>query len=105
MRGDLAAALLHAPDVLVLDEPTIGLDVVSKASIREFLLRQNAERGTTVLLTTHDLGDIERLCRRVMLIDHGRLAFDGTLDDLMATAPDQASLEEVVTRLYTGTAR
>ncbi|GAA2209119.1 hypothetical protein GCM10009850_045770 [Nonomuraea monospora] len=105
MRGDLAAALLHAPEVLVLDEPTIGLDVVSKAGIRDFLLRLNAERGTTVLLTTHDLGDIERLCRRVMLIDHGRLAFDGTLDDLMATAPGQSSIEEVVTRLYTGTAR
>ncbi|UBU17361.1 ABC transporter ATP-binding protein [Nonomuraea gerenzanensis] len=104
MRGDLAAALLHAPDVLVLDEPTIGLDVVSKAGIRDFLLRVNAERGTTVLLTTHDLGDIERLCRRVMLIDHGRLAFDGTLDELMATAPEQASIEEVVTRLYTGSA-
>ncbi|TMR92224.1 ABC transporter ATP-binding protein [Nonomuraea basaltis] len=104
MRGDLAAALLHAPDVLVLDEPTIGLDVVSKASIREFLQRLNAEQGTTVLLTTHDLGDIERLCRRVMLIDHGRLAFDGTLDDLMATAPDQSTIEDVVTRLYTGSA-
>ncbi|MGW4796287.1 ABC transporter ATP-binding protein [Nonomuraea sp. NPDC004297] len=103
MRGDLAAALLHAPDVLVLDEPTIGLDVVSKAGIRDFLQRLNAERGTTVLLTTHDLGDIERLCRRVMLIDHGQLAFDGTLDDLMATAPGQSSIEEVVTRLYTGT--
>ncbi|TDD14677.1 ABC transporter ATP-binding protein [Nonomuraea diastatica] len=102
MRGDLAAALLHAPDVLVLDEPTIGLDVVSKAGIRDFLRRLNAERGTTVLLTTHDLGDIERLCRRVMLIDHGRLAFDGTLGDLMATAPDQSSIEEVVARLYTG---
>ncbi|SEH03223.1 ABC-2 type transport system ATP-binding protein [Nonomuraea solani] len=102
MRGDLAAALLHAPDVLVLDEPTIGLDVVGKAGIRDFLRRLNAERGTTVLLTTHDLGDIERLCRRVMLIDHGRLAFDGTLDDLMATAPGQSSIEEVVTRLYTG---
>ncbi|GAA3548545.1 hypothetical protein GCM10022419_031030 [Nonomuraea rosea] len=102
MRGDLAAALLHAPDVLVLDEPTIGLDVVSKASIRGFLRRVNAEQGTTVLLTTHDLGDIERLCRRVMLIDHGRLAFDGTLDDLMATAPDASSIEDVVTRLYTG---
>ncbi|MEV1175572.1 ATP-binding cassette domain-containing protein [Nonomuraea sp. NPDC049784] len=102
MRGDLAAALLHAPEVLVLDEPTIGLDVVSKASIRAFLQRLNAEQGTTVLLTTHDLGDIERLCRRVMLIDHGRLAFDGTLDDLMATAPDRSSLEEVVTHLYTG---
>ncbi|MGI5291605.1 ABC transporter ATP-binding protein [Nonomuraea polychroma] len=104
MRGDLAAALLHAPDVLVLDEPTIGLDVVSKAGIRDFLRRLNAERGTTVLLTTHDLGDIERLCRRVMLIDHGRLAFDGTLEELMATAPDQATIEDVVTRLYTGSA-
>lgn len=102
MRGDLAAALLHAPDVLVLDEPTIGLDVVSKNGIRRFLKRLNAERGTTVLLTTHDLGDIERLCRRVMLIDHGRLAFDGTLDDLMATAPEESSIEDVVTRLYTG---
>ncbi|GAA1651167.1 hypothetical protein GCM10009733_055260 [Nonomuraea maheshkhaliensis] len=102
MRGDLAAALLHAPDVLVLDEPTIGLDVVSKNGIRAFLKRLNAERGTTVLLTTHDLGDIERLCRRVMLIDHGRLAFDGTLDDLMATAPEESSIEDVVTRLYTG---
>ncbi|RVX40266.1 ABC-2 type transport system ATP-binding protein [Nonomuraea polychroma] len=104
MRGDLAAALLHAPDVLVLDEPTIGLDVVSKAGIRDFLRRLNAEQGTTVLLTTHDLGDIERLCRRVMLIDHGRLAFDGTLEELMATAPDQATIEDVVTRLYTGSA-
>ncbi|WP_433509165.1 ABC transporter ATP-binding protein [Nonomuraea sp. CA-143628] len=102
MRGDLAAALLHAPDVLVLDEPTIGLDVVSKSSIRAFLRRLNAEQGTTVLLTTHDLGDIERLCRRVMLIDHGRLAFDGTLDELMATAPEKSTIEDVVTHLYTG---
>lgn len=102
MRGDLTAALLHAPDVLVLDEPTIGLDVVSKASIRAFLRRLNAEHGTTVLLTTHDLGDIEQLCRRVMLIDHGRLAFDGGLEELMATAPGESSIEEVVTRLYTG---
>jgi ABC-2 type transport system ATP-binding protein len=102
MRGDLTAALLHEPDVLVLDEPTIGLDVVSKAGIRDFLRRLNAERGTTVLLTTHDLGDIERLCRRVMLIDHGRLAFDGGLADLMATGPAGSTIEEVVTRLYTG---
>ncbi|GAA1769026.1 ABC transporter ATP-binding protein [Nonomuraea bangladeshensis] len=104
MRGDLAAALLRAPEVLVLDEPTIGLDVVSKAGIREFLLRVNAEQGTTVLLTTHDLGDVERLCRRVMVIDHGRLAFDGTLADLMATAPADADIEDVVTRLYKGEA-
>ena len=85
MRGDLAAALVHDPQLLVLDEPTIGLDVISKATVRGFLARLNAERGTTILLTTHDLGDIERLCRRVMVIDHGRLAYDGSLPDLRAT--------------------
>ncbi|MEY9212664.1 ABC transporter ATP-binding protein [Thermobifida halotolerans] len=92
MRGDLAAALLHDPELLVLDEPTIGLDVVSKSAIREFLLRRNAERGTTILLTTHDLGDVERLCRRVVVIDHGRLAFDGGLDALRAGAPTPRTL-------------
>jgi ABC-2 type transport system ATP-binding protein len=92
MRGDLAAALLHAPELLVLDEPTIGLDVVTKATVREFLARLNAERGTTILLTTHDLGDIERLCRRVMIIDHGRLAYDGDLDRLRATADVERQL-------------
>ncbi|GAA4192666.1 hypothetical protein GCM10022252_34420 [Streptosporangium oxazolinicum] len=102
MRGDITAALLHDPAVLVLDEPTIGLDVVSKAAMRDFLRRLNADRGTTVLLTTHDMGDIEKLCRRVMLIDHGSLAFDGTLDDLRATAPEGDSIEEVVARLYSG---
>src|SRR5262245_38355199 len=79
MRGDLAAALLHDPEIVYLDEPTIGLDVVSKAAVREFLEWINRERGTTVLLTTHDLGDVERLCSRVMVIDHGRLAFDWSL--------------------------
>lgn len=102
MRGDITAALLHDPTVLVLDEPTIGLDVVSKAAMREFLRLLNADRGTTVLLTTHDLGDIEKLCRRVMVIDHGSLTFDGTLDDLRATAPGEDSIEDVVARLYTG---
>ena len=87
MRGDLAAALLHDPPLLVLDEPTIGLDVISKSAIREFLLARNAERGITILLTTHDLGDVERLCRRVMVIDGGRLAFDGDLEALRARAP------------------
>ncbi|MFC8272170.1 ATP-binding cassette domain-containing protein [Streptomyces sp. NPDC057271] len=82
MRGDIAAALLHDPDVLYLDEPTIGLDVVSKARVREFLRELNASRGTTVLLTTHDLTDIEQLCRRVMVIDHGRLMYDGELAGL-----------------------
>ncbi|MFH0518829.1 ATP-binding cassette domain-containing protein [Streptomyces sp. M41] len=82
MRGDIAAALLHDPDVLYLDEPTIGLDVISKAKVREFLREVNTERGTTVLLTTHDLQDIEQLCSRVMVIDHGRLMYDGPLAGL-----------------------
>jgi ABC-2 type transport system ATP-binding protein len=83
MRGDIAAALLHDPAILYLDEPTIGLDVVSKARVREFLARRNSQRGTTVLLTTHDLDDIERLCERVMIIDHGRLLFDGGLAEVI----------------------
>ncbi|TIC86516.1 ATP-binding cassette domain-containing protein [Nocardioides sp. GY 10127] len=86
MRGEITAALLHDPDVLYLDEPTIGLDVVSKARLRAFLRELNAERGTTLLLTTHDLGDIEALCDRVVLIDHGSLAFDGPLTSVQALA-------------------
>jgi ABC-2 type transport system ATP-binding protein len=82
MRGDIAAALLHDPEILYLDEPTIGLDVISKGRLREFLRSLNAERGTTLLLTTHDLQDIEALCRRVIVIDHGTAIFDGALTDL-----------------------
>ena len=79
MRGELAAALLHDPPVVYLDEPTIGLDVVGKHRIREFLRGVNRERNVTVLLTTHDMGDVERLCSRVMIIDHGKLLYDGGL--------------------------
>ena len=82
MRCDLAAALLHNPPLLFLDEPTIGLDVVAKDHIRQFLRAINREFHTTVLLTTHDLDDIEELCRRIMIIDHGRVLFDGHLHDL-----------------------
>jgi ABC-2 type transport system ATP-binding protein len=82
MRCDLAAALLHNPPLLFLDEPTIGLDVVAKDRIRQFLRAINREFRTTVLLTTHDLDDIEELCRRIMIIDHGRLLYDGQLSDL-----------------------
>ena len=82
MRGELTAALLHDPEVVFLDEPTIGLDVVAKAAVREFLAEVNRERGVTVLLTTHDLADIERLCSRLLIIDHGRLIWDGGLDEL-----------------------
>ncbi|MFE4517340.1 ATP-binding cassette domain-containing protein [Kitasatospora sp. NPDC056783] len=92
MRGDLAAALLHDPQVLYLDEPTIGLDVVSKGRVREFLREVNRDRGTTVLLTTHDLTDIEQLCGRVMVIDHGRLVYDGGLDGLHATGRSERTL-------------
>lgn len=79
MRADLAAALLHDPQLLFLDEPTIGLDVVAKERIREFIRTVNRERGTTVILTTHDLGDVEKLCERVIMIDLGRIVFDGAL--------------------------
>jgi ABC-2 type transport system ATP-binding protein len=82
MRANLAAALLHDPDVLFLDEPTIGLDVAAKERIREFIRNLNRERGTTILLTTHDLSDVEKLCERVMMIDHGHLLFDGRLEEL-----------------------
>lgn len=82
MRCDLAASLLHRPPLLFLDEPTIGLDIVAKAAVREFLQEINRQEGTTVLLTTHDLSDIETLCRRVMVIDHGKLLFDGELSAL-----------------------
>jgi ABC-2 type transport system ATP-binding protein len=98
MRGDITAALLHDPKIVYLDEPTIGLDIVSKKAVREFLHALNTENGTTILLTTHDIGDIERLCRRVIAIDHGRVAFDGPLDALRAGR----DLETAVTELYLG---
>jgi ABC-2 type transport system ATP-binding protein len=82
MRGDFAAALLHDPRIVYLDEPTIGLDVVAKEAIRTFVAELNRERGTTFLLTTHDLADVERLCRRIVLIDKGTLVYDGPIERL-----------------------
>jgi ABC-2 type transport system ATP-binding protein len=84
MRCELAAALLHGPRILFLDEPTLGLDVVAKEAIRGFLARENAERGVTILLTTHDLVDVERLCPRMILIDRGHVVYDGAVDALRA---------------------
>ncbi len=82
MRGDLAAAMLHEPDILYLDEPTIGLDVVAKARVREFLAGLNRDRQVTVMLTTHDLADVEHLCTRLIIIDGGRMIFDGSLAEI-----------------------
>ncbi len=84
VRGELSAVMLHDPEIIFLDEPTIGLDVVAKERVREFLTEVNRERGVTVLLTTHDLADIERLCNRILMIDHGRLIYDGTVEELLA---------------------
>lgn len=82
MRCEIAAALLHQPEILFLDEPTIGLDVVVKERVRAFIERINRERGITVILTTHDLSDIERLCKRTIIIDKGRKVFDGSMASL-----------------------
>ena len=82
MRADLCMALLHEPQILYLDEPTIGLDIAVKDSIRKFIRRQVEERGTTVILTTHDLGDIEDICKRIVIIDNGKIIHDGDLTAL-----------------------
>jgi ABC-2 type transport system ATP-binding protein len=92
MRCDLAAALLHSPSLLYLDEPTIGLDAVSKLAVREFIRRLNRDRGVTVILTTHDMDDIEALCERVLLIGQGRILSDGTLNELRARVTTERRL-------------
>ena len=102
MRCELVAALLHRPQLLFLDEPTIGLDAVSKLALRAFLKEENAKTGVTVLLTTHDMDDIEALCRRVMVIGHGKLLHDGGLDVLKnryATYAGQ-DIDEVIAAMY-----
>lgn len=83
MRAELCAALLHEPSLLFLDEPTIGLDAVTKLNLREFLRRENEARGTTILLTTHDMSDMLALCPRVLVLGHGKLLYDGALDSLL----------------------
>lgn len=95
MRGDIVAAMLYKPPVLYLDEPTVGLDVVAKVRIREFIAEQNRAEGTTVMLTTHDIADIEHLARRVIIIDDGRILYDGSLDALRTR---YAPYREIVVR-------
>jgi ABC-2 type transport system ATP-binding protein len=84
MRGDLAASMLYEPRILYLDEPTIGLDIVAKENMRTFIEEMNRDSGTTIVLTTHDLADVERLCRRLILIDHGVVLYDGGVEQLKA---------------------
>lgn len=92
MRCEIAASLLHDPKVLFLDEPTIGLDAVSKIAVREFIKRQNRERGTTVILTTHDMQDIEALTERIILIGKGKILLDGSFDELKRRASRRRTL-------------
>ena len=100
MRCEIAASLLHDPKVLFLDEPTIGLDAVSKIAVRSFIQKRNATHGTTVLLTTHDMQDIEALASRILLIGKGKILMDGTFDDVRAINPDAQSLDELAAALY-----
>lgn len=100
MRCEIASALLHDPEILFLDEPTIGLDAVSKLRVREFILSENRERGITVILTTHDMQDIDALCSRVLLIGKGQLLLDGSIEEIRAMAGENLSTEESVADLY-----
>ena len=100
MRCEIVASLLHNPKILFLDEPTIGLDAVSKIAVRQFIKRLNDERGTTVLLTTHDMQDIEALTERIILVGKGQILLDGSLAELKAQAEEGASAEEMVAALY-----
>ena len=97
MRCEIAASLLHRPRILFLDEPTIGLDAVSKLAVRNFILELNKTRGTTVILTTHDMQDIEALASRIILIGKGRILLDGTLDDIRRGGDN---IDETVAELY-----
>lgn len=97
MRCEIAASLLHRPRILFLDEPTIGLDAVSKLAVREFVLQQNRRYGTTVILTTHDMQDIEALASRIILIGKGKILMDGTLEDIKR---GNETIDETVAELY-----
>jgi ABC-2 type transport system ATP-binding protein len=88
MRGDIAASLLHDPEILFLDEPTIGLDMIAKQKIQDFLLTVNKEKEITVILTTHNLDDIEKLCKRVIFIDKGKVLFDGSTEEMIRNFGD-----------------
>lgn len=102
MRCELTASLLHSPQILFLDEPTIGLDAVSKLALRAFLKEENKKSGTTMVLTTHDMDDIEALCSRVLVIGHGTILSDGTLETLKDrySAGDRQDINETIAAMY-----
>jgi len=102
MRCELAAALLHSPDILFLDEPTIGLDAVSKLALRKFLKEENRRSGVTVLLTTHDMDDIEALCERVLVIGRGKVLYDGPLSKLREkyAIREGQDIDEIIAEMY-----
>ena len=114
MKADLAAALLYNPEVLFLDEPTIGIDVLAKAKIRDFIIKINHVRKTTIILTTHDISDIESLCQKMLIIDKGTLLYNGTLeelkrkntsshnDDFIPQKRMDDSLEQIIRTIYEG---
>lgn len=114
MKADLAAALLYNPEVLFLDEPTIGIDVLAKAKIRDFIIKINQVRKTTIILTTHDISDIESLCQKMLIIDKGTLLYNGTLeelkrknasshnDDFIPKKRMNNSLEQIIRTIYEG---
>lgn len=114
MKADLAAALLHNPEILFLDEPTIGIDVLAKAKIRDFVRKINQERKTTIILTTHDISDIEALCKKMIIIDKGTLLYNGTLEELKGeyylshqkevyqNAAMENTLETIIKNIYEG---
>ncbi|MFD0677953.1 MULTISPECIES: ABC transporter ATP-binding protein [unclassified Paenibacillus] len=104
MRCEILAALLHDPDILFLDEPTIGLDVVAKERIRAFIEKINREKGVTLLLTTHDMNDIERLCHRTMIIDKGQLIYDGSLQYIKDNFATERQIRAVFHEPYTAAA-
>ena len=99
MKADLAASLIYNPDILFLDEPTIGIDVLSKERIRQFIKKINEERNTTIILTTHDVSDIESLCEKMIIIDKGSLIYDGTLTQLKSIYKT-TDLEDIIKQIY-----
>ena len=100
MPCEIAASLLHSPKILFLDEPTIGLDAVSKLAVREFIRKLNETKKITVILTTHDMQDIEALAKRIILIGRGKILSDGSLSELKQQFPNEEGLDEMIALLY-----